>query len=85
MLAKAKSTKTVSWVKLEKKTLVKWDGKGMKISYVIDIELKFGIHIISCKIYFLRRPNNVSYKEMDLAYKVVKNNLSFDLAELQLI
>ena len=27
MLAKAKMTKTLSWVKLEKKTLAQWDGR----------------------------------------------------------
>ena len=38
MLAKAKSTKILSWVKLEKNTLAEWDGRGMKISCVIDME-----------------------------------------------
>ena len=42
MLSKAKATKTLGWVELEKKTLAKWDGKGMKISSVIDVKLKFG-------------------------------------------
>ena len=50
MLAKAKSTKILSRVELEKKTLAKWDGRGMKISCVIDLELKFGIHITAHKI-----------------------------------
>ena len=82
MLAKAKSTKTLSPVELEKKTLAKWDGRRMKISYVTNIELKFGIHIIVHKIYSSSRPNNVSCEAVDLAYKVVKNNLSLDLAKL---
>ena len=50
MLAKEKSTKTLGWVELEKKTLSKWDGRGMKISCVSNLELKFGIHIIAHKI-----------------------------------
>jgi hypothetical protein len=84
MLAKAKTTKTLGRVKLEKKTLAKWDGRGMKISSVSDIELKFCIHIIANKIYISSRLNSVSCEAMDLAYKVVKNNLSFDLAEILL-
>ena len=56
----------------------------MKISYVIDMELNFGIHIIAHKIYSLSRPNSVSCEAIDLAFKVVKNNLSLDLAELML-
>ena len=83
-LTKSKMTKTLSWVELEKKTLAKWDGRGMKISYVTDMELKFGIHVIARKIYNLRRLNIVSCEAVDLEYKVVKNNLSLDLAELML-
>ena len=84
MLAKVISTKTLSWVELEKKTLAEWDGRGMKISCVIDMELKFGIHIIAHKIYSLIKLNNVSSEAIDLAFKVVKINLSFDLIELML-
>lgn len=84
MLAKAKMTKTLGWVELEKKTLAEWDNRGMKISSILDIELKFGIHIIAHKIYSSSRLNSVSCKDVDLAYKVVKNNLSFDLGELLL-
>ena len=51
MLAKAKVTKTLGWGELQKKTLAEWDGRGMKIRNVYDVELKFGIHIIAHKIY----------------------------------
>ena len=84
MLEKDKSTKTLSRVEVEKKTLAKWDGRGMKISCVIDMELKFGIHIIAHKIYSSSRPNSVSCEAVDLAFMVMKNNLSFDLTELML-
>ena len=84
MLAKEKSTKTLGWVELEKKTLAKWDGRGMKIRCVTNPELKFGIHIIAHNIYSSIHLNNVSCEAMDLAYKVVKTNQSFDLAELLL-
>lgn len=84
MLEKAKMTKTLSQVELENKTLAEWDGRGMKISYVIDMELNFRIHVIAHKIYNSRRLNSVSCEAVDLAYKVVKNNLSLDLAEMML-
>ena len=77
----AKSTKTLGWVELEKRTLAEWDGRGMKISCVIEPNLKFGIHIIAHKIYSSICPNSISCEAIDLAYKVVKNNLSFDLAK----
>ena len=54
MLNKAKTTKTLGQVKLTKRTLVKWDGRGMKLSGVIEMELKFGIHVIFYKIYSSR-------------------------------
>ena len=73
MLAKEKSAKT----------LAEWDGRGMKISSV-STELKFGIHVIAHKIYSSIQLNSVSCEAVDLAYKVVKKNLSYDLADLLL-
>ena len=67
MLAKAKITKTLSRVELEKKTFAKWDGRRMKISCVIGIELKFSVHVIAHKIYSLSRLNSVSCKADNLA------------------
>ena len=79
MLAKAKMTKTLGWAELEKKTLGEWDNRGMKISSVVDMELKLSIHIIAHKIYSSSWLNNMSYEVVDLTYKVVKNNFPFDL------
>ena len=76
MLDKAKMTKTLGRAKLERKNLIEWDGRGMEISSVTNMELKFDIHIITHKIYGSSRLNSVSCKAVDLAYKVVKNNLS---------
>ena len=78
MLNKAKTTKTLGQVELEKKTLAEWDDRGMKISSVIDTELKFDIHVIAHKIYNSSHLNSVSCEAIDLAYKVVKNNLSYE-------
>ena len=49
MLNKAKSTKTLGREELQKKTLAEWDVRGLRINNVIDIELRFEIHIISHK------------------------------------
>ena len=84
MLAKAKSTKTLGRAELEKKTLAEWDGRGMKISSIANAELKFGTHVIVHKIYSSSWQNSVSCEAIDLAYKVVKNNLSYDLVDLLL-
>ena len=51
MLTKAKTMKSLGQSKLQKKILAKWDDRGMKISSVIDAEIKFGIHVIAPKIY----------------------------------
>ena len=52
----------------------------MRINNVTDIDLRFGIHIITHKIYHLSQLNNVPCEAIDLAYKVVKKNLEYDLA-----
>ena len=84
MLNKAKTTKTLSRVELENKTLSKWDERGMKIINVTNMELKLGIHVITHKIYSSSHLISVSCEVVDLALKVVKNNMSFDLAKLML-
>ena len=66
MLTKAKTAKTLSWVELERKSLFEWNGRGMKISCVADIELKFGIHVIYHKIYSSSHLNSVSCEAIDL-------------------
>lgn len=77
-------TKTLSQVELEKKTLAKWHRSRMQISSVSDMELMFKIYIIVHNIYNSNRLNSVSCEAMELAYKVVKNNLSVDLVQLLL-
>ena len=41
MLSKSKMTKTISYAEQEKKTLVEWDVRGMKIRNFTNMELKF--------------------------------------------
>lgn len=85
MLENDKVTKNLPWAQLTNKTLSKWDGRGMKLNGVVDIEIKIWIHVVAHKIYSSIHPNNVPCEVVDLAYKVVKNKISFDLAKLQLI
>ena len=56
----------------------------MKLNGVIDMEIKFGIHVILHEIYSSIYLNNIPCEVVDLEYKVVKKNLSFDLAKLLL-
>lgn len=71
MLNKARTMKPLDQVELAKRTLVKWDGRGTKLSGVTNIELKFGIHVIAHKIYSSSWLNNVSCEAVNLEYKVV--------------
>lgn len=74
MLSKTKTTKT----------LAEWDGRGLKINNVSNMELKFGIHIIVYKLYSSNRLNSVSCEAVDLTYKALKKNMEYDLADLLL-
>lgn len=56
----------------------------MKISSIIDVELKFYIHVIAHKIYSSSHLNNASCEAMDLVYKVEKKNISYYLVDLLL-
>lgn len=80
MLNKAKTTKTLGWDELQKLTLVEWDGRGLKLNNVSCVELRFGINVIAYKLYSSSRMNSVLYEAIDLAFKVVKKNMDFDIA-----
>ena len=84
MLSKAKTTKTLGREELQKKTLAEWDGRSLKINNVIDVEHRYNIHIIAHKIYNSSQLNSVSCEGVDLAYKVVKKNLDYDLSDVLL-
>ena len=83
-MTKAKIQKSLGQAKLEKRTLEKWNEKGTKISDITNIELQFAIHIIAHKIQTSSKLNTMLCEEVDLAYKVVKNNLYLDLGKIQL-
>ena len=84
MLNKAKVTKTLGKAELVKKTLAEWDERGIKITGIIDMELKFGFYVVSERIYSSNHLNSVSCEAENLALKIVKNNMAFNLAKLLL-
>ncbi len=84
MLRKSKTTKTLSRDELQKLTLAKWDGRGLKPNNVSDVELRFRLYLIAYKMYSFSRLNSVPYEAVDLAYKVVKKNMEFDLVDVLL-
>ena len=82
MLDMPKATKSLPQVELAKKTRAEWDGRGMKLNGVTNMEMMFSIHVIAHKMYSNSRQNSIPCEAVDLAYNVMKKNLSFDLAEL---
>ena len=69
---------------IEKNTREKWNKRGMTIDIVIDPLLNFVVRVISHKFYQFRKLNSVPYIAMDVGYKIVKKDHSYDLVELQL-
>ena len=84
MLDKPKTTKTLGQVELAKKKNSKWDGRWMNHNGVTNIKIKFGIHVIAHKIYSSIQLDNIPCEALDLAFKMVKINISIDPAELQM-
>lgn len=85
MLDRPKVTKNIIRAKLSQKIGVEWDGRGLKLNGVTDLELKYAIHAIALKMYSSSRPNSAPCEVVDLAYKTMKKDLEFDLVELQLV
>ena len=56
----------------------------MTIDTVIDPLLNFFVRVISHKFYQSSRLNSVPYNFVDVGYKIVKKDHTYDLAELQL-
>ena len=69
---------------IEKKTKEKWNKRGMIIDIVTDPLLNFSIRVISHKFYQSSRLKSVPCIAMDVGYKIVKKDHTYDLVELQL-
>ena len=69
---------------IEKNTREKWNKRGMNINTIRDPLVEFFVRVISHKFYQSSWLNNVPYIVVDVGYKIVKKDHTYDLAELQL-
>ena len=60
----------------------KWNNRGTTIDTIRDPLIDFVVRIISHKFYQSSRLNSVPYIAVDVAYKLVKKDHTYDLAEM---
>ena len=69
---------------IEKNAGAKWNKRGMTIDTNMDPLVDFIVRVISHKFYQSRKLNSVPYIVVDVGYKIVKKDHTYDLIELQL-
>ena len=69
---------------IEKNTSTKWNNRGMTIGTIKDPLLDFAVRIVSHKFYQSSRLNSVPYIAVNVAYKLIKKDHTYDLVELML-
>ena len=69
---------------IEKNTGAKWNNRGITIDTITNPLLNFAVRIMSHKFYQSSRLNSVPYIAVDVTYKLVKKDHTYDLAELML-
>ena len=69
---------------IEKNTGAKWNNRGMEIERIKHPLLYFAVRIIFHKFYKSSRLNSVPYIAVDVAYKLVKKDHTYDLAKLMM-
>lgn len=67
---------------IERNTGARWNNRGMAIDTITDPLLDFAVRIISHKFYQSSKLNSVPCIAVDVAYKLVKKDHTYDLAEL---
>ena len=67
---------------IEKNTGARWNKRGMTIDTIINPLVNFFVRVISHKFYQSSRLNSVPFITMDIGYKIVKRDHTYDLAEL---
>ena len=67
---------------IEKNTGAEWNNKGMTIDTIKDPLIDFSLRIISHKFYQYSKLNSVPCIAVDVSYKLVKKDHTYDLAEL---
>ena len=61
-----------------------WNKRGMKIDTITKPLIEFVVRVIAHKFYQSSQLNNVPCVAIDIGYKMVKRDHTYDLAELQL-
>ena len=79
-----KTTRSESKEVIEKNIGVVWNKRGMTIDTIIDPLIDYVVKVIAHKFYKSRRLNNVPCIAIDVGYKIVKKDHTYDLAKLQL-
>ena len=69
---------------IEKNKGALWNKRGMTIKTIKDPLIEFIVRVICHKFYQSSQPNNVPCIAVDVVYKIVKKNHTYDLAGLQL-
>lgn len=69
---------------IKRNTRVVWNKQGMTIDTIIDPLIYFIVRIIAHKFYQSSRLNNVPCIAVDVGYKIVMKDHTYDLTELQL-
>ena len=69
---------------IEKNIGAKWNNRGMTIDTITNPLLDFSMRVISHKFYQSSRLNSVPCIAVDVAYKLIKKDHTYDLAELMM-
>ena len=69
---------------IEKNTGAQWNKRGMNIHTIQDPLVEFVVRVIAHKFYQSNSLNNVPCIVVDVGYKLVKRDHTYDLAELEL-
>ena len=78
---------TLDWLKSlrsYKREVTEKNTSGMKIDTIKDPLLEFVVRVISHKFYQSSRLNSVPYIVVDVAYKLVKKDHTYDLSKLMM-
>lgn len=83
-LEQQKSLRNDAKETIEKNTGAKWNKRGMTIDTITDPLVNFAVRVISHNFYQSSILNSVPCIVVDVGYKIVKKDHTYDLTELQL-
>ena len=67
---------------IETKINIVWNKRGMSIDTIKDPLIEFLVRVISHKFYKSSRLNSMPYIVVDLGYKIMRKDCSYDLVKL---